>query len=279
MKEKKPLGYVELENGAKEIFALNDRFLNYTFYMKENWETFRSMLNIFLDEYLRSYPKSIITRVEGKIHLQTQYRYYINTGNETRNQDFRLNELEKDILKFIEFQNRANPDIPIPFRAMEYFVLGIRQANGKVTQQIWLLASDDDTILQGETFVNYIFKDEATNKIYPHSSSIMFISLTRLSKQKSTAGELASFLLGLQPEPETEEVKQIADTFNTSFSTFKNDKEVKKSMSFEERWHNEGKAEGISIGVAKIIELIKSGLSPDEAAKRIYEEQAAPTNA
>jgi len=95
------------------------------------------------------------------------------------------------------------------------------------------------------------------------------------------------FLLGRQPNPETAEVKKIADIFNTSFSVFKDDKEVKQGMTFEEKWHSEGKAEGIiegeargitegiGIGVAKVIELIKSGLSPDEAVQKINEEQAA----
>jgi len=142
-------------------------------------------------------------------------------------------------------------------------------------------------VLQDETTTHYILKDEVTNKVYPRSSGIMFISLTRLSKKQNAAGELALFLLGKQPNPETAEVKKIADIFNTSFSVFKDDKEVKQGMTFEEKWYSEGKAEGIiegeargitegiGIGVAKVIELIKSGLSPDEAVQKINEEQAA----
>jgi len=41
------------------------------------------------------------------------------------------------------------------------------------------------------------------------------------------------------------------------------------------RFLKEGEAKGIGIGVAKVIELINQGFSPDEAAKKIYEEQAA----
>jgi len=291
MAEKKPLGYIELESGPKEIYAMNDFFLNFTFNKKKNWEAFRLLLNILIDDYRNENPETVMERVEGKIHLQTQYRHYINARNKTRNQDFKLDELEANHIKYIEFQSRAFPDFPISLRAMDYFVLGIRQGNGKITSQIWLLASDADAVLQDETITHYILKDEVTNKVYPRSSGIMFISLTRLSKKQNAAGELALFLLGKQPNPETAEVKKIADIFNTSFSVFKDDKEVKQGMTFEEKWHSEGKAEGIiegeargeargitegiGIGVAKVIELIKSGLSPDEAVQKINEEQAA----
>jgi len=35
----------------------------------------------------------------------------------------------------------------------------------------------------------------------------------------------------------------------------------------------EGRAEGINIGITKMLELIKSGLSPEEAQRKIREEQ------
>jgi len=82
-------------------------------------------------------------------------------------------------LKYVEFQNKATSKPPIPDRAIEYFVLSIGNNPGKIVTQIWLLASDADSVLQEETFMNYILKDEATNKVFPNSSSIMFISLTK----------------------------------------------------------------------------------------------------
>jgi hypothetical protein len=58
---------------------------------------------------------------------------------------------------------------------------------------------------------------------------------------------------------------------------FKTDKEVVKAMSVAERYRNEGilegeargEARGDTIGVTKLLELIKKGIDPDEAARRI----------
>ena len=51
MPSKTPLGYIELDNGSKEIYAMNDLFLNFTFEKQENWESFRLMINILLEAY------------------------------------------------------------------------------------------------------------------------------------------------------------------------------------------------------------------------------------
>ena len=293
MATKTPLGYIELDNGAKEIFALNDLFLNFTFEKEENWEEFRLMVNILLEEYIKKNPTTVATLIEGKIHIETQYKFHINTQNVTRNQDFKLDELEYGRLKYLEFQNSATMKPPLDIQAVDYFVLGVGKNPGKIANQIWLLASDVDSVLQDETFMNYILKDESTNKVYPGTSGIMFISLTKLSKENNLAGELASFLLGRLPAPKSEEVKRIANTFNASFIAFKDDKEVKNAMSIAERHRNEGWVDGMEVGLAegesigmekgadkgvsagasKMLELIKSGLSPDEALRRVNEER------
>ena len=221
MTTKTPLGYIELDNGTKEIYAMNDLFLNFTFEKDENWEDFRLMINILLEAYRKENPTTIVTLIEGEIHIETQYKFYINTQNTTRSQDFKLTETETKRIKYVEFQNRATTEPPIEIRAVDYFVLGISQSQGKIANQIWLLASDVEVVLQEETFMNYILKDETTNKIYPATSGIMFISLTKLSKEKTAAGELALFLLGKQATPQNEAVKRIIKTFNTSFETFK----------------------------------------------------------
>lgn len=41
----------------------------------------------------------------------------------------------------------------------------------------------------------------------------------------------------------------------------------------EARGEEKGKAEGINIGVTKMLELIKSGVSPDEAWQRVLNDQ------
>jgi len=294
MATKTPLGTIELESGTMDIYAMDDLFLNFTFENEENWEEFRLMMNILLEEYRKLNPTTLVTLMEGKIRIETQYKFYINAKkkNKTRNQDFKSDEVEKSKLKYVEFQNKATSKPPIPERAIEYFVLSIGNNPGKIINQIWLLALDAESVLQEETFMNYILKDEGTNKAFPNSSSIMFISLTKLSQQKNLAGELALFLLGKLTAPKSEEVKRIANTFSTSFEAFKDDKEVKNTMTIAEKYRNEGWVDGMEVGMEKgvevgmekgaekglnagankMFELIKSGLSPDEALRRINEE-------
>jgi len=288
MATKTPLGFVELDSGSMEIFALDDLFLNFTFENEENWEEFRLMMNILLEEYIKLNPTTVATLIEGAIRIKTQYKFYINAKkkNKTRNQDFESDELDMNRLKYVEFQNKATSKPPIPDRAFEYFVLSIGKNPGKAVTQIWLLASDAESVLQEETFMNYILKDEATNKAFPNSSSIMFISLTKLSQQKNLAGELALFLLGKLAAPQSDEVKRIAKTFNTSFQAFKDDKEVKNAMTIAEKHRNEGwvdgkeegitegASKGVNVGANRIVELIKSGLSPDEALRKVSEENS-----
>ena len=284
MVTKTPIGQVELESGLMNIYAMDDLFLNYTFENEENWEDFRLMINILLDEYRRQNPATVTTLIEGEIHIETQYKFYVNANmkNKTRNQDFKLNERDTNKLKYVEFQNRTNTKPPLIDRAIEYFSLSIGSNPGKTIMQIWLFASDTASVSQEETFINYILKDEVTNKVYPNTSSIMFISLIRLSKQNNIAGELAAYLLGKLPIPESEEVKQIASTFSSSFETFKTDKEVKNTMTIAEKWKNEawmdgieqGLEQGVTAGAVRLVELLKIGLSPEEALRKIKEERA-----
>ena len=285
MLPKTPLGHIMLNDGPKEIFAMNDLFLNFTFEKRENWEDFRLILNILFAAYQSQNPDTLVTLIDGDIHIETQYKFYINTQNTTRNQDFKLTETEANGVKYIEFQNRAITTPPIEVRAIDYFVLGIGQSQGKTANQIWLLASDTDTVLQEQTFMNYILKDESTNKVYPGTSGIMFISLTRLSENNSLAGELASFLLGKVVNPKNEDVKRIAKTFKMSFEAFKDDKEVKNTMTMAEKYRNEGwldgreagreegMEKGLNIGASKLAKLIRSGLSLDEALRKLSEEE------
>jgi hypothetical protein len=118
-----------------------------------------------------------------------------------------------------------------------------------------------------------MLKDEVTGKVHPTSSGIMYISLQKLSQESNPAGELASFFLGETPDPKDEAVKKIAKTISGSFDAFKKDKEVVKAMSVAERFRNEGifegEARGEARGITKLLELIKKGIDPDEAARLI----------
>ena len=79
------------------------------------------------------------------------------------------------------------------------------------------------------------------------------------------------FLLGKPAQTQNEAVKKIAEAFNSSFKVFKEDKEVVNVLSLAERYTSEGKIEGKLEGADKMFELIKSGLSPEEALCKVKE--------
>ena len=276
-KDTTPLGYVELPNGSKAIYPMNDVFLNYTFEDAAHWEALRLSVNIFIDAYKKLKPDTKVQPVKGKTKVRTQFRHLLDTdGKTTRDQDIKMTE--EDIAdNYIEFQNRAKPDTPVEIRAVEYFGLGISHSKGKIANQMWILAEVVDSVLHGKTFTRYILKDEVTDKAHPGTSGIMYISLKKLSEEDSPAGELAAFLLGKITDPKYEDVKKIAETFNSSFDAFKSDKEVVRMLSLAERYEHDGmvkgKVKGVTIGASRMLELIKAGLSPDDALRKVNEEK------
>ena len=48
-----PLGYVDLPDGPKAIYPMNDIFLNYTFEDMEYWEALRLATNLIIEAYKR----------------------------------------------------------------------------------------------------------------------------------------------------------------------------------------------------------------------------------
>ena len=58
----KPLGYVMLESGPKEIIVMNDMFTNYHFRKKEYWEDLRSIANIFIKDYKLRWPDTALAQ-------------------------------------------------------------------------------------------------------------------------------------------------------------------------------------------------------------------------
>ena len=132
-----------------------------------------------------------------------------------------------------------------------YFGLGIGHGKGMVANQIWLLAEDVKELLHGETFTRYILKDEVTGKDHPENSGIMYVSLTKLAQENTPVGELASFLLGINPDPQNEEVKKIADAFNASFKKFKESKDVVKVLTLRERVKDEIWGDAVAEGKAE----------------------------
>ena len=263
-KNKKPLGYIELETGTKEIFAMNDVFLNYMFKHQTTWETLRLIINIFLSEYicLNSDKEPLPILIKGDIEVTTQHEYFLDVKRTTRIQDIRL-RYEPGVT-YIEFHNRSNTIPPVIRKAIEYFSLGIAHSEGKMANQIWLLSEDVKELLHGEAFTNYILKDIITDNTYPNNSTIMFVSLRTLSKADNITGELARFLLGEEIEPAHEEVKNIIENFDTLFNDFKHDKEVQVVMTTRERFTHQGFEDGI-ISIAK--NAIAMGLPLEQIAE------------
>ena len=285
MKDKNaaPLGYVELANGSKAIYPMNDVFLNYTFEDAAYWDALLTTVNIFIDAYKQVNPETQINPVKGKVKVRTQFRHLLNTDGKTaRDQDIKMTE-EETAEYYIEFQNRAKPDTPVEIRSVEYFGLGIGHGKGKVVNQIWLLAEDVESVLYGGGFTRYVLKDEVTGNPHPGTSGIMYISLTKLSGEGSPAGELAGFLLGKNDTPKHRDVQKIRTAFNASFEAFKADKEVVRMLSLAERYRHDGMVEGVAIGeargvakgkamIGRMVELIQSGLSLADAQRKILEE-------
>jgi hypothetical protein len=287
-----PLGYIELFDGTKPIFPMNDIFLNYTFEDATYWEALRSAANIIIESFKQQKPDTKVTPIEGNIKVRTQFRYLLGKDNTTRDQDIKIIKDDGDSI-YLEFQNRAKTDIPIEIRSVEYFGLGIGHSRGKLANQIWLLAKDVDSVLHGRTFARYILKDEITGNEYPTTSGIMYVSLTKLSQENSLAGELASFLLGNTSKPKNETVNKIAEAFKSSFDSFKNDKEVANLLTLAERYTHDGRVEGIEQGIEQGVaqgisqgisqgmtigeanvanearELLKKGIDPAEILRRI----------
>ncbi|MCL1989138.1 MAG: hypothetical protein FWG64_14375 [Firmicutes bacterium] len=270
----KPLGYVDLPNGPKAIFPMNDIFLAYSFDQKEQWEILRLIINILIAAYLQVCVTSKLKPITGKIKVQTQFKYFLDTNwKDTREQDIKLSE-EDFLATYIEFQNRANVDPPVEIRSVDYLGLGIVHGKGKLTNQIWLLAEDVKSVTQENKFARYILADEQTGNEHPINSGILYINLPKLAQENSPAGELAEFLLGKTTNPKNKDVRKIARAFSKTFGVFKQDKEATKVLSFRDRNRKEASYDTLN----KIEELVNNGLSLEDAFQKVREETSLQFN-
>ena len=112
-KSKIPLGYVELTDGSKAIYPMNDIFLNYLFEAPENWEALRLTANILLDAYIIISPETTVKPIKGSVKVRTQFRHLLSTNTKlTRNQDIKMIETNDDST-YVELQNDVLTDPPI----------------------------------------------------------------------------------------------------------------------------------------------------------------------
>ena len=193
---RKPLGYIELLNNIKKaIYPMDDFFINYTFYKKENWKHLRRIINIFLKAYAEMYHRQDgFHYVSENIVVETQYLHYVKNTTKQKTQDMKIDEEESD-QTYIEFQNRIFSKPPIAIRASNYSGLAINKAkDGAKTSQIWMLGENDDNVLCGQAISNFRMREDNTGVYYPREVNIMFISLIRLAGEDSLCGELAAEL-------------------------------------------------------------------------------------
>ena len=278
----KPLGHVELPTGPYAVFPMNDVFLGYTFENEEYWETLRQIVNIAIDDFRSKFPNSIARPITGAIKVRTQFKQIVaKDPKKALSQDIQILEGDRDT-SYTEFQIRAASKPKIEVRSIKYYGLGIGQGGNGHANQIWFLAEDVQSLLHGAPATNYVLKDEATGNAHPETSGMMYISLTKLSEEKSKAGELASLLLGKKTEFGDRDVQAIAKMLNKSFEGFKHDKEAVMMLSYEERKRLEGEAigeargeaRGKAIGEARGKAMARSELA--NMAKELYEKGIDP---
>ena len=289
MQKRLPLGHIQLEGGKKPVYAFDDFFLNYTFEKKDNWEALRLIINILLEAYSLECPGTVLEPITDDIIVTTRFKNYMKNRHKPKEQDIEVKEVNLIRFTYIEMQNDAFPEKPVEIQAVEYSVINISRNIGHISNQIWLVAGGISKLFHGRTFANYLLKEESSGKPYPNASCILFINLRKLSKEKTVAGELASFLLGKTRAIKSGEAKQISDVFRKSCRNFCKDEGVKNNMSVKQKWQHEAKMEGkiegkiegkkegieegiqqgIQQGAARIAELIKAGLSPDEALEKV----------
>ena len=275
-----PLGYVELPSGTKDIYPMHDIFLTHMFRQRKYWETLRTIINTVLVDYCQNAPTTTLKPIAKRLkRVETQYAYLLDKKNKTRNQDIKATQANDDV-DYIEFQNRANTAIPIEVRSVEYYALGLVHGNGKATNQTWLLAEDEPSVLCGATYARYVLKEERTGALHPNISGILYVSLSKLSQRKDALGELVKFLLGVEVVPKSKKVQKVVESFNNGFQIFKEDKDVKKMLSLHERGFLDGVAQGVAQGEAKgkaeilqkALELQQSGTSAEDILRVMLSE-------
>ena len=187
----------------------------------------------------------------------TQCEYFKSPSSKPSSQDIQI--LGEEESTYVEFQNLAYPSKPIKVRYKEYLALGLSHNKKKLANQIWILANDVEELLEGNNFALQTLVNKVTGNDAPDSSTIIFISLTGLSKASNTAGQLAKMLLGMNYNFDEPRVLSIKDSYSKEFGDFRDDKEANFIMSVQDRWLEQGvdigiekgRAEGIDLGIEK----------------------------
>ena len=282
--ETRPLGYVEIPGKKIPINAMNDIFTNYHFSKREYWDDLRKIANIYIRGYINEFPMTSINEITGKISVETQYIRFKTPNKKTDRQDFKITG---ESITYLELQNEPYTNPTLEERSASYFGLGIAVAGGKTSNQIWLMAKDNINLMHDNKYTYYVLADERTKKLHPNLSGIMFVSLSKISKEESLSGELSRFLLGVETNAmnfKYSDVKGIINKMKIGFKAFKEDKEATNMLSFaerklsegeargrregEERGRREGEAEGIIKGKIETCHTI-FGLSSREIAEKL----------
>jgi hypothetical protein len=275
-----PLGYIMLPGGPYPVFPMNDLFSNYMYEDESRWEALRTIINEMIAYYNTLVPHTHLKPILGKIKVRTQYKQLVKKESTPTSQDIEITDEEGNVW-YIEFQIAAYPSDSISTRSTRYFGVGISRDKKSPAEQIWLLAEDIPSLTHGQAVMRYVLKNEIGEQVHPNQVGILYVSLSKLSEQDTPAGEMAATLLGKIQTPTGEPAKQVAESLKSTFNQFKYDKEAVEMMTLVERrlevnkeqWLAEGEAKGEARGEArginKLAELIKKGLSVDEALQQL----------
>ena len=66
---KTPLGHIQLKNGLKAIYPMNDIFAMYMFQYPEHWEDLKLLVNLIITAYIGVKPNTRLQPVEGDVTI------------------------------------------------------------------------------------------------------------------------------------------------------------------------------------------------------------------
>ena len=237
-----------------KVRATNGLFTRQVFTKKGNEQLVKDYVNIFIQYILEHNSKSSLELLGDNIEITAEYNYYTKSKGINPSQDFKVKDGNK--LLYLEIQTEVDKDNPLYGRALMYYALSFVEAIGtkfEKKNQLWLCIKCEDSIVNNElAFEEYSLLGNTTGRLYPKTSSISIIDLSKLSSLNiiSDAVDLAKYLIYLQ-EPLRSKVKDISEKLQFNFEELKKDKERITELEEFNLAHYEGLSEGRAEGLAK----------------------------
>ena len=246
-----------------KVRATNGLFTRYVFTKKGNEPLVKRYMNVFIYYVLKNNSLSNLELLGDNIEITAEYNYYKNKRGMQPTQDFKV--VDDNRVIYLEIQTEIDTKNPLFGRAIIYYALSITEAIGTTyekTNQLWLCVNCEDGIVDNSlAFEEYLFRGSITGKVYPKTSSITVIDLSKLSKSNLDfpAVRLAKYLVTLE-YTQNSDIQDIVTHLQNSFDEIKKDKqrviELEDYNIAHYEGRTEGRAEGISQGRAEEKSLI-----------------------